>query len=454
MRRTSLLALVIAPALAGPFVLAAPLAAQTAPRAAEGVDPQDAAREAEVKRAQRAERDAELRAAEERQKANAEARARLDAEIREIRTDRARLNQSLIEAAQRSQASEARISQIEGRLTALATSEQAIRLSLEARRGLIGDVLAALQRLGRRPPPAILIQPEDVLAALRAAILMGAVLPELRLEAEQLAVDLGELVRLRGQMAQERVGVQREFAELAAERQRLAALIEARRGREAEAARAAEAERQRAAAIGREVDNLRDLVDRLDREATQAARLAEEARRATEAQTQAVRERMAALAFRDPSRLAPQAAFQDLRGRLPKPVAGSQLRAFGAPDGFGGQARGVSYAARSGAVVSAPADGWVAYSGPFRSFGHMVILQMGGGFYVLLAGMERVDVQRGQFVLAGEPVGALGQRQEGSVVAIGDGAGQPILYVEFRRDGQSIDPGPWWATTQGDRVRG
>lgn len=425
-----------------------PAAAQTVTTAEE------AAREASIKGAQRAERDAELKAAEERQRANQSERQRITGEINEIRADRARLNQALIDTAQRLQATETRIARLEARLTMLAINDQALRRSLEARRGLIGDVLAALQRMGRRPPPAVLIRPEDVLEAVRASILMGAVLPELRGEVEALAGDLAELVRLRGDIEKDRADVQREFGQLAGERERLAQLIEARRERESIAVRAAEAERARAQAIEREVGTLRELVERLDREVTQATRLAEEARRAAEAQTQATRERMAALAFRDPARLTPQAAFQDLRGRLPLPVAGSQLRAFGAPDGFGGQARGVSYATRPGAIVSAPSDGWVAFAGPFRSFGQMVILQMGGGYHVLLAGMERTDVVRGQFVLAGEPIGVLGQRQEGSIVALGDGAGQPILYVEFRREGQSIDPGPWWASTQGDRVRG
>jgi septal ring factor EnvC (AmiA/AmiB activator) len=84
----------------------------------------------------------------------------------------------------------------------------------------------------------------------------------------------------------------------------------------------------------------------------------------------------------------------------------------------------------------------------------MVILQMGGGYHVLLAGLRRADVTRGQFVLAGEPLGVLGEGAEGSVIALGDGNGQPILYVEFRKDGQPIDPAPWWTATQGDRVRG
>jgi septal ring factor EnvC (AmiA/AmiB activator) len=195
-------------------------------------------------------------------------------------------------------------------------------------------------------------------------------------------------------------------------------------------------------------------MERLEREISSATRAADEMRRQAEAQTRETRERMAALAFRDPARLQARAPFADLRGRLPKPVAGSQLRGFGVADGVGGQTRGVTFAGRPGAIIAAPADGRVAFAGPFRTFGQMVILQMDSGHTILLAGLGQVDVQRGQFVLAGEPVGALGSGLAGTALAFGDGAGQPILYVEFRKDGQPIDPAPWWITTQADRVRG
>lgn len=417
-------------------------------------DPETLIREAEIKRGQRAERDAELKAVEQRLAANAEARARLDAEIREIRADRGRLAAALIEATRRSQATEARVAAIEQRLEVLASSEQGIRRSLASRRGLIGDVLAALQRMGRRPPPAVLVRPEDVLDAVRASILMGAVIPELRGEVETLAVDLAELVRLREQGAIERGKVAREFDELAAERARIAGLVEARRTREAEASGEADGIQRRGAEIGREAASLRELIERLESEISAAGKLAEEARRKAEAQTREVRDRMAQMAFRDPSRLSPQAAFQDLRGLLPLPVAGSQLRGYSAGGPSAGAMRGESWQARPGATVAAPADGWVAFSGPFLTFGHMVILQMGGGYHVLLAGLRRADVTRGQFVLAGEPIGSLGDGPEGTATVLGDGNGQPILYVEFHKDGRSIDPGPWWAKTQVDRVRG
>ncbi len=445
------LALVVGVGGAAPAAAQPQAEPQTPPAAAE-VDP--AVEAIARKRALRAERDAQLKAIEARLSANLQLRRAIDAEIAAIRADRARLDAALIEATRGLQATEGRIAVLEARIGQLGGQEAAIRGSLQARRGLIGDVLAALQRMGRRPPPAVLVRPEDVLEAVRASILLGAVLPELRSEVQALAADLSALVRVREQIVQERAGVQKELVTLAEERARLGGLITARRERELQRTAALTEEARAGEALAGEARTLRELIERLETELGAAEREAEAARRAIEAQGREARERMAALAARDPARLQPQTAFAELRGRLPLPVAGSQLRAFGAPDGFGGQARGASFTAAPGAVVSAPADGWVAFAGPFRSFGQLVILRMGGGYYMLLAGLRRTDVTRGQFLLAGEPVGVLGDGPEGAPIALGDGAGQPILYVELRRDGQSIDPGPWWATTHSDRVRG
>jgi septal ring factor EnvC (AmiA/AmiB activator) len=143
-------------------------------------------------------------------------------------------------------------------------------------------------------------------------------------------------------------------------------------------------------------------------------------------------------------------AFASIRGRLPMPVNGVKLREFGRPDPVGGVEKGLSIATRAGAQVTAPNDGWVVYAGPFRSYGQLLILNAGGGYHILLAGMERISVELGQFVLTGEPVAIMGN---GSPNA-GTGVSQPVLYVEFRKDGTPVDPGPWWANSEGEKVRG
>lgn len=422
----------------------------------------EATAEIERRQKEKAARQAELEAIEARISANTAQRARLETEIAELRSDRARLNAALIETTGKAQAAESRIAAIEARLATLTGSEAAIRRSLEGRRGLIAEVLAALQRMGRRPPPAVLVRPEDMLEAVRASILLGAVVPELRQEIHTLAVDLQELLRLRERISEERRAITAELEQLAAERQRLASLVEVRRARETAAGRDIDAERKQAEELSLQAKSLRELVERVEKEIAGARRLAEEARKALESQSREARERMAALAFRDPARLQPKIAFAETRGLLPMPVAGHVARSFGAPEGAS-TTRGLSISTQPAAIVSAPADCWVAYAGPYRSFGQLLILNAGGGYYIVLSGMSRLDVTLGQFVLAGEPVGAMGDgrdsaRPPGSMLpdsssndVSNDG---PVLYVEFRKDGAPIDPSPWWAKSDDRKVRG
>ena len=146
-------------------------------------------------------------------------------------------------------------------------------------------------------------------------------------------------------------------------------------------------------------------------------------------------------------------AFTATRGRLHLPVNGVRIREFGGSDGAGGTQKGLSIASHGGAQITSPCDGWVVYAGPFRSYGQLLILNAGGGYHVLLAGMERISVDLGQFVLTGEPVAVMGSGSQVSA-AVATRPKQPVLYVEFRKDGTPIDPGPWWATNEGEKVRG
>ena len=126
---------------------------------------------------------------------------------------------------------------------------------------------------------------------------------------------------------------------------------------------------------------------------------------------------------------------------------------IGASDGLGGHEKGVSISSRPGAQITAPCDGWVVYAGPFRNYGQLLILNAGDGYHVLLAGMDRISVDLGQFVVTGEPVAVMGGRVQ-SPAAIATGSGQPVLYVEFRKDGTPVDSGPWWAASDSEKVRG
>src|SRR6185312_10835632 len=200
------------------------------------------------------------------------------------------------------------------------------------------------------------------------------------------------------------------------------------------------------AEFARQAESLKDLIAKLESALDPATRNAHAEARSIE--EDATRPALAAL--KDPGRLAPAVTFSALRGRLRLPVNGARIRDFGGSDGVGGTQKGQSIAAHAGAQITSPCDGWVVYAGPFRSYGQLLILNAGGGYHVLLAGMERISVDLGQFVLTGEPVAVMGGGAQ-SAVATAGGASQPVLYVEFRKDGVPVDPGPWWAVNEGQR---
>ena len=167
-------------------------------------------------------RDQELEAIRTEQKKAAETQAKLKDEIDAIGEDRRKLNQALIDGAARLRDTEDRIAETEGRLKPLDDSERSLRQSLEGRRAIIAEVLAALQRIGRHPPPAMLVRPEDALQSVRTAIMLGAVVPEMRVQAEALASDLADLLRIRKEIADEKDRLVRDVAALTEDRQRIA----------------------------------------------------------------------------------------------------------------------------------------------------------------------------------------------------------------------------------------
>ena len=396
-------------------------------------------------------REQELEAARAQQKSAAELQQKLRADVAAIGQDRSKLNAQLIGIAAQVRGIETRIGDAEARLRPLDTREQQIRGSLDSRHAEIVEVLAALQRAGRRAPPALLVRPEDALQSLRTAMLLGSVVPELRARAEQLAGDLTELVALRKTIASERDRLAADRDKLGDDQIRLAALVDERQRKLSAIEKDIEAEGARAVALSRQVDSLQGLIAKMEQDLKSAAKAAATASLQGAPATLNGKPNLGAL--KDPARLSPAIAFASAKGLFALPVNGVKIREFGGSNGSGGVEKGISLATRAGAQVTTPCDGWVVYAGPFRSYGQLLILNAGGGYHVLIAGMERISVNIGQFVLTGEPVATMGTTsQVASILATN--ASQPVLYIEFRKDGTPIDPGPWWAASEGEKVRG
>src|SRR5215472_6788967 len=223
--------LVLGPALAFMLPIGVQLAlnpsaaAQTPPQPAVGQtpDPADALKQ----------RDRELDAALARARDSAETQAKLRSEIEALGQDRRKFNAQLIETAARVRDVEAGINTTQARLDALNQQEALLRKSLERRQAVIVEIIAALQRVGRQPPPALLVSPEDALRALRAAITLGAVVPEMRVQADTLATDIAALVSVRKEIGSQRDQLANELDLLGREQLRVTLLVDLRQKKQA-----------------------------------------------------------------------------------------------------------------------------------------------------------------------------------------------------------------------------
>lgn len=457
----------------------------------------------------------------------------LEADVDQLASEREKLNARLLETAALIQKSEGAMTKIEARLSELEAQEKLVRGSLEERHGEIAELLAALQRIGRNPPPVMITKRQDALEMVRSAMLLSSAFPELRTQALEVSGKLDALVKVMDGIHEEKDKLQAETDTLQAMRTRLSGLMAAKKQSITERQAELVSVRQAAAEISKNVSDLNELIAKLDKAVTDSTGLgayqaenkaaennAAETAAATpstppsapsepsagpsplptppagpaaspaalpavaaaqppatgapaEAATAAKPTEVAALMppkkpaeapkqFEpavlelapstgslvpgSPGRIKPAISFASARGRLPLPAQGRRVLTFGDKTQFGNTSKGIVLETRSSAQVTAPCDGWVVYAGEFRSYGQLLIINAGGGYHVLLAGMSQIDVEPGQFVLAAEPVGTMGGMPK--PVAGGGESGGPVLYVEFRKDGDPVDPDPWWVSGQ------
>jgi murein hydrolase activator len=381
--------------------------------------------------------------------------------------ERARLNSELIEAGKRVQASEAKLSETESKLAELTDQVNVIRNSITERKETIVKMLSAMQRIGRTPPPALVTRRDDALAVVRSAMLLADVFPEIKYQADNLSRELEGMVSLENGIRDERDAEKGEADGLASEQARVDRLLEEKKTKVAQGEAELALVKQAASDQAQTVTDLNELIDRLDAQIAKvevaqydAEIAAERALRAREQQqalaTPAdenvveIKPESTKIAFASPDRLKPAMPFEAAKGSLRLPAQGRRIKRFGDADATGGTLKGISLQTRGEARITAPADGWVVYAGEFRSYGQLLIINAGGGYHVLLAGMSRIDVSLGQFVLAGEPIAVMGNSATPSQ---GDDNSRPVLYVEFRKDGRPIDPDPWWAEAS-EKVQG
>jgi septal ring factor EnvC (AmiA/AmiB activator) len=394
----------------------------------------------------------------------------------------------MIATAKEIQDQEHSLTLLEARITDLERDGERLTKTLGRRDVQMVEALLAIERLALRPSDALTLNPLAPSDAVRSAILLRAALPSIKQSSAALQGELKQLYAVRAEITNRKEQAAAGALELVEKHKRLDGLAREKASQYEVLVARSENANQRVMTMAREADDLRALFAKVAEEKA----LREKAERALEAEREKERKIAAQKAGEDaktgqapagriilkaPAGVVPAPSpapspgasgdekqlaalppvtrtpggdeesvtrsFAKARGTMPFPVAGSLTGRYGAAAQTAGEAgllaKGITIGARAGAQVVAPFDGLIAFAGPFRGYGQLLIIEHSEGYHTLLAGMGHIDARVGQRVLAGEPIGVM------------ENEGAPALYVELRRDGQPINPLPWLADRAGKK---
>ncbi len=345
-------------------------------------------------------------------------------QVEHLKEDQRILSDALIKVAKEERIIANDIAKREEKLKKMIEKQVQVYQSLKNRRSEFAEVLAILERMGLNPPPALMIQPEDVLASMRSSILLGSVIPQMHEKTRDLTEKLKELTNLSNSITMEYTVLKTKLQNQAEQRKRLELLLDKKNKLQKKSEKELTEQQQENIALAKEAQSLEELILELDRQSKLSSDLSIQVRKNLQ--------------------LLEQSNFKSRRGSLLFPVSGKSIRYSHKNSKI--TRFGEMIETEPGAIIISPADAFIAFAGPFRSYGQLIILNVGNGYHIILTGMSRINVKQGQFVLSGEPLGMMGMQFIANSVALDIGKTAPMLYIEFRKQGKPVNPTPWWQT--------
>ena len=341
---------------------------------------------------------------EEKQAQLAEQTEQLQAELKDLQA-------SMVTLADAIQKGEADISDTEEKLRILNEQLKEKNAALKQHQKNLEYLIQAALSLSRTPAEAMIMMPTNAMDSMKSARALKMASDDIRKETQSIAAQMVELKVLEDKVSKDHAALVAKQAVLDKHRKGLADKLAKRTELLKRLGGESKREAEKLAKLAKKAEDLKGLLASIKKESKE--REEEEAKQENQASEEL-------------------RSFVDAKGHIRPPVAGHLVTAFGAAQGRNSTSKGVVVASRPGARVTAPYDGEVVFTGPFLGYGQMVIIRHSDDFHTLLAGLVKIDVEVGQFLLEGEPIGAMGDSESGSK-----------LYIELRKDSQPVDPALW-----------
>lgn len=323
------------------------------------------------------------------------------------------LQGSLVKLANSMRKNEETLSELDTQISKLEKDQSGLSDQLVVDQDEMADLIMALQRLRRLPPEALLARPDAPLKTAQSAMLLQNTLPSLYEKAQRLRGNLEKNKALTQELRTKRDKAKETSKALEAEHSKLMNLAQKRKILYRATRSNIDNYEQETIELAQQAKSLKELVQNLD----------EQRRRRTARESAA--QSLKTIALKVP-------AFIGDSLKPPRlPISGIIKTRYKELDHFGAPSQGIDIEGRGGAVVVAPMAGTVRYSGHFKNYGNVVIIEHGDGYHSLVAGLANLEAIVGQDVLVGEPIGLLhyGRNEE-----------KPVLYYELRYNGKAVDP--------------
>lgn len=369
---------------------------------------------------------------------------KLQAQATQISLELTRISKDMIASAKQIQNSEEKISRMESELETLRADLKKAEENFVVEDDNLIKTLSALQNLALKPTEALFVQPLTPVEIIRSAMLLREAVPYLQENAARIREDLEKIENQKNLVEKQVARIIRQKKILENEHEQMKALVQRKsKIRNAVEIKSVKA-KKKVERLASQANDLRDLLNKLEkqrqeklrRQEEERRRLAElkaaEARRAAE-ETKKLEEKQRADLIKFKPEVINEVGenFVKAKGHLLRPARGPVVTAYGEQMSKDVTSKGIIIKTRSQAQVISPYDGTVIFAGPFRGYGNLIIIEHGQGYLSLLAGLEEVDCELGQMLLAGEPVGQMPE------------SGDTRLYVELRKDNHPINPLTW-----------
>ena len=351
-----------------------------------------------------------------------EAHLSLKQKAKNLASEVSSVQKEMIRTANEVQDFEDSLSKLEKNLADLQEQQAAAEKQFKANKAQMALLMAALQKMAIFPAQGSLLQSGDPNDNLRAMFLLKSTRQPLEAAAKKLREDLDVLISLQSAIKAQASQIKLASARLNAKKENMERLFKQKFILQAHLESQSQEAKKKATELGQQAKDLQDLLRKLDIEEKRQQQIALAAKRA--------KPDMDTEQFR-PKRVA--GAFEKSFGSLPLPARGRIIQKYGDRTDLGATAKGITLQTRPNAQVVSIFDGKILFAGPFKGYGNLLIIEHGDGYHTLLSGLDRIDAQVGQNVLTGEPVGIMSTN-----------ASQK-LYIEFRKDGQTVNPDSWFA---------